>query len=139
VLLVGHSEGGLVAVNAARDLVNSGEFNITHVVTAGAPLGRIAGSLPDSVQLLALENKRDIVPEFDDRPNPDRVNVVTATTDHGDGTIVGDHDIRGANFAVAADVQASRNRSLQDFLTSADGFFCARSVETHTFQIIRRP
>jgi hypothetical protein len=37
VLLIGHSEGGMVAVNAA--LHNDGRFRITHVVTAGAPIG----------------------------------------------------------------------------------------------------
>jgi hypothetical protein len=137
VMLVGHSEGGLVAVNTARGAVESGEFNVTHVVTAGAPLGRIAGSLPSSVQLLALENERDVVPHADGTENPDRVNVTTATADHGDGTLVGDHDIRGAYLAVAADVQASRNRSVRDFLAGVAGYFNARSVRTHTFQITR--
>ncbi|MDT4940907.1 MAG: hypothetical protein QOJ34_996, partial [Pseudonocardiales bacterium] len=138
VLLVGHSEGGLVAVNAARDAVANGTFNVTHVVTAGAPLGLIAGSLPSSVQLLALENERDVVPHLDGKENPDRVNVTTATTEHGDGTVTGDHAITGAYLPIAADVQASSNRSIRDFLTGADGFFRASSVETRTFQISRR-
>jgi hypothetical protein len=138
VMLVGHSEGGMVAVNAARDALASGAFNVTHVITAGAPIGRTVGALPSSVQVLALENAKDVVPHLDGRANPDRPNVTTATTNHGDGTIVGDHSVDGAYLEAAADVQASRNRSIRDFLSGAAGFFRARAVVTHTFQIIRR-
>ena len=138
VMLVGHSEGGMVAVNAARDAVTNGEFNVTHVITAGAPIGLTAGTLPSSVQVLALENASDVVPHLDGRANPDLPNVTTATTRHGDGTIVGDHTIEGAYLPVAADVQVSRNRSIRDFLAGATGFFRARAVETRTFQILRR-
>ena len=45
IMLVGHSEGGIVAVNAARDAAESGRFRITHVVTAGSPIGALAGDL----------------------------------------------------------------------------------------------
>jgi hypothetical protein len=138
VMLVGHSEGGMVAVNAARDAVASGEFNITHVVTAGAPIGLTVSALPSSVQVLALENARDVVPHLDGRANPDQPNVTTAISRHGDGTIVGDHSIDSAYLPVAADVQASQNQSIRDFLASAAGFFRARAVETRTFQISRR-
>ena len=138
VMLVGHSEGGMIAVNTARDAVAGGEFNVTHVITAGAPIGLIASALPASVQVLALENKTDVVPHLDGRANPDEQNITTASTSHGDGTIVDDHSIDDAYLPVAADVQASDNRSIRDFLTSADGFFRARSVETRTFQITRR-
>jgi hypothetical protein len=139
VLLIGHSEGGMVAVNAARDATARGEFTVTHVITAGAPLGLIASSLPGSVRVLALENSRDLVPHLDGVENPDRINVTTATGSYGDGSIVGDHAIRAAYLPIAEDVQTSGNRSLRDFLTSAAGFFRARSVTTHTFQIERGP
>jgi hypothetical protein len=138
VMLVGHSQGGLVAVTAARDAVASGEFNVTHVITAGSPIGLTAGSVPSSVQVLALENGPDVVPHLDGRRNPDRPNVTTATTSHGDGTIIGDHEIGTAYLPVAADVQASDNRSIRDFLASADGFFGADDVITRTYQISRR-
>ena len=65
VMLVGHSEGGIVAVDAARDAAASGRFRITHVVTAGSPVGDLAGELPTTVQLLALENTADVVPALD--------------------------------------------------------------------------
>jgi hypothetical protein len=138
VMLVGHSEGGLVAVNTARDAVTSGSFNVTHVITAGSPISRIVGTVPSSVQVLALENGKDVVPHLDGRANPDEPNVTTATTSHGDGSVVGDHSIGGAYLAVAADVQASDDRSIRDFLSGAGGFFRADAVETRTFQIVRR-
>lgn len=138
VMLVGHSEGGMVAVTAARDAVLTGEFNVTHVITAGAPIGRSVGSLPSSVQVLALESSQDVVPHLDGVANPDRPNVTTAGTRRGDGTVIGDHDIEGAYLPVARDVQASRNRSIRDFLAGAAGYFRARRVETHTYQVRRR-
>jgi hypothetical protein len=138
VMLVGHSEGGMVAVTAARDAVLTGEFNVTHVITAGAPIGRSVGSLPSSVQVLALESSQDVVPHLDGVANPDRPNVTTAGTRRGDGTVIGDHDIEGAYLPVARDVQASRNRSIRDFLAGAAGYFRGRRVETHTYQIRRR-
>lgn len=138
VLLVGHSEGGMVAVTTARDACASGEFHITHVITAGAPIGRTVGELPRRVQVLALENSADVVPHLDGRANPDRVNVVTATSRHGDGTVVGDHSVARSYVPLAADVEASTNRSVRDFLNSVQGYLRATSVDTRTFQIERR-
>jgi hypothetical protein len=137
-MLVGHSQGGLVAVTTARDAVASGEFDVTHVVTAGSPVGRTAGSLPGRVRLLALENARDVVPHLDGLANPDRANVTTASSERGDGTVLGDHDIDGSYVPVAADVQASRSGSVRDFLGSARTYFQATGVETHTYQVQRR-
>jgi hypothetical protein len=138
VMLVGHSEGGVVAVNAARDAVASGAFNVTHVVTLGAPIAGVVGGVPANVQVLAIENDKDVVVHADGFENPDEPNVTTATVSHGDGQIVDDHSIGHAYLPGAADVQASSNGSLRHFLASADGFFRADSVRTHTFQITRR-
>jgi pimeloyl-ACP methyl ester carboxylesterase len=137
VLLVGHSQGGLVAVNAARDAVNSGRFRITHVVTAGAPIGLTVGTVPARVRVLALENSRDVVPHLDGRANPDRPNVTTASASSGDGTIGGDHAVDTGYLPLAADVDASRDPSVREFLASAAGYFRADAVETHTYQIQR--
>jgi hypothetical protein len=137
VMLVGHSEGGMVAVTAARDAVRSGAFNVTHVVTAGSPIGRTVGRVPAAVQVLALENARDVVPHLDGRANPDRRNVTTASSGHGDGTVLDDHSLADAYVPLARDVQASPNRSVRDFLRSADGYFRAGTVETHSYQVRR--
>jgi pimeloyl-ACP methyl ester carboxylesterase len=138
VMLVGHSEGGMVAVTTARDTAASGEFDVTHVITAGSPIGRTAGSLPGRIKLLALENKRDVVPHLDGLANPDRPNVLTATSKEGDGTVLGDHDIGRSYVPLAADVENSRDASVRDYLGSAKTFFQATSVETHTYQVQRQ-
>ncbi|MBN9621075.1 MAG: alpha/beta hydrolase, partial [Actinobacteria bacterium] len=138
VMLVGHSEGGVVAVNAARDAARSGEFDVTHVITAGAPIGLVVGQVPSRVQVLALENSTDVVPHLDGAANPDRPNVTTAAAPEGDGTIGGDHSIGGAYLPLAADVQDSTNRSIEDFLRGASGYLQGTSVVTHTYDVIRR-
>lgn len=138
VLMVGHSQGGMVAVNAAREALRSGQFNVTHVVTAGAPIGRTVGALPKQVQVLALENKHDLVPHLDGNANPNTVNVTTVTGDRGDGTVVGDHDLRRSYLPITADTDASRNTAVRAYIRSADGYLHATSVETHTYQIQRR-
>ena len=137
VMLVGHSEGGMVAVTAARDALAGGKFNVTHVITSGAPIGLTVSALPSRVQVLALENERDVVPHLDGVANPDKPNVTTVSSMHGDGSIGGDHDIDDSYVPLARDVEASRNRSIRDFLRSARGYFRASTVETHTFQINR--
>ncbi len=137
VMLVGHSEGGMVAVTTARDAVASGEFTVTHVVTAGAPIGRTVGSIAPSVRILALENSLDVVPHLDGVANPDTSNVITASSRHGNNTIAGDHDITRSYVPVAADVQVSHHRAIRDFLTSARGYFGAATVQTHTYQVQR--
>lgn len=137
VMLVGHSEGGMVAVQAARDAVRSGQFNVTHVVTAGSPIGRTVGGLPKSVQVLALENKRDIVPHLDGIQNPDRPSVTTVSVDHGDATIGVDHSIEDSYLPGAADADASNNTAIQAYLAGADGFFTATQVRTARFVITR--
>lgn len=137
VMLVGHSEGGLVAVTTARDAVRSGRFHVTHVVTAGSPVGRTVGELPRSVKVLALESSLDVVPHLDGVANPDRANVTTVTSTRGDRTVHGDHSLDTTYHRVAADTQASHDASVREFLTSADGYFRGSHVSTHTFQVVR--
>jgi hypothetical protein len=138
VMLVGHSQGGMVAVTAARDAVRSRAFHVTHVITAGSPVGRTVAQVPASVRVLALENRRDVVPHLDGVANPDRRNVTTVTGRTGDGTVAGDHGVESGYLPLAAAAAASPDESIRDFLTSADGYFSAGSVETHTFQVQRR-
>jgi hypothetical protein len=137
ILLVGHSEGGLVAINAARHLADSGEFHVSHVVTAGAPIGLLAGGVPSSVDVLALENDGDVVPHLDGALNPDRVNVATATVHHDHGTLGANHDLDASYVPGAADVDASDNPSLRAYLAGLGGFLGAGTVRTRTFLITR--
>jgi pimeloyl-ACP methyl ester carboxylesterase len=137
VLLVGHSQGGIVAVDAARHAMQSGEFNITHVITAGAPIGGTVGALPASVQILALENEGDIVPEVDGRPNPDRPNITTVTVHHDQGAVGPDHDLQRSYVPGAADVDASDDPSVRTYVQGMRGFLDADQASTSRFLITR--
>ena len=137
VMLVGHSQGGMVAVDAARDAVASGRFHVTHVITAGSPIGLSVGSLPRSVRVLALENSQDVVPHADGRPNPDLPNVTTVVEPEGDHTVSGDHSIAAAYQPIARDAAASGRRSVRDFLHTARGYFRGESAAAQRFQVLR--
>lgn len=135
VMLVGHSEGGMVAVNAARAAVASGEYRVTHVITAGSPIAISVGSTAGSVKVLALENEGDPIPRLDGAPNPGRSNVTTVTVHHNDGSLGDDHDITMSYLPGARDVDASTNTSVVDYLASASGYLQASSVETKTYRV----
>ncbi len=75
VMLVGHSQGGLVAARLARD-VPASQLTITHVVTVGSPVAGIPP--PPHVQLLSLEHEEDLVPTLDGAANPAAAQWLTA-------------------------------------------------------------
>ena len=75
VLLAGHSQGGMVAAQAAADPQLRQRFTVTHVVTAGAPVA--LARVPDDVTVLSFEHAEDPVPRLDGAANPDRPTWVT--------------------------------------------------------------
>ena len=78
VMLVGHSQGGMVAAQAAADSASGAfAYNVIHVLTAGSPIG--LADVPDDVQVLALENNNDVVPHLDSTDNPRSPNVTSVT------------------------------------------------------------
>ena len=81
VTLVGHSQGGLVAMQAAADAALRDRVSVTDVVTFAAPVALLPP--PPGVHVLSLENARDIVPEADGADNPDRLDHLTVTFDAG--------------------------------------------------------
>jgi hypothetical protein len=139
VMLVGHSEGGIVAVNAARDSAASGRFRITHVVTAGSPIGRVARALPSSVQVLALENRADVVPHCDAADNPDRPDITTVTGDEQHFGITADHDLQQSYEPIAGAADDSGDASIRAFTSSAQEFLGGTTMETHAYWITRDP
>jgi hypothetical protein len=139
VMLVGHSEGGIVAVNAARDAATSGRFRITHVVTAGSPIGRVARALPSNVQVLALENRADVVPHCDAADNPDRSNITTVTVDEQHFSITANHGLEQSYEPIARAADESGDASIRAFTNSARGFLGRPTMHTHAYRITRDP
>lgn len=68
VLLVGHSQGGILAAALASDPAFRRSHRVTHVVTSGSPVGLFP--VPSSTRVLSVEHADDPVPRLDLTPNP---------------------------------------------------------------------
>jgi len=137
VVLLGHSEGGMVAVNAATRFTQTGEFHVDRVITAGAPISATVDRIPRPVQVLALENAGDVVPHLDGQPNPDRPNVTTVTLHHDHGDIGRNHDLTDSYIPGATDVAASSDPSVRAYLGGLMPFLSATTIRTQRFLISR--
>ena len=70
VVLVGHSQGGIVAAALASDPEFTRAHRVSHVLTAGSPIDDFP--IPDSTQVLSLQHETDPVHALDASPPPDR-------------------------------------------------------------------
>lgn len=135
VMLAGHSQGGINAMALASQPDFLDEFNVTHVVTAGSPVGIF--DIPPSVQALHLEHTEDIVVGADGVSNPA---TATRTTVQRDLLLSDDPDmaqlgrtIDGAHHPVgyastARAVDAGEaGKSATTWKDSASSFFSGQS------------
>ncbi|RZU31150.1 esterase/lipase family protein [Blastococcus saxobsidens] len=141
VMLVGHSQGGMVAAQAAHDARTPAfDFDVRSVVTAGSPIAR--AGVPPSVQVLALENAHDVVPHLDSRKNDDDPNVTTVTFDVQRGSIGDNHGIAGAYQYGAEAVDRSDDPSIAAFRVHSAPFFVRpgeqATVVAHVYEIGRK-
>jgi len=144
VMLVGHSQGGIIAAQAAHDAAtgtfghDGHGYNVTHVVTAGSPVGRI--DVPADVQVLALENRHDIVPHLDAAPNPDRPNQTTVTFDLQNGSLGDNHDTNKSYALAGHSLDTSTHPSVRAFTDSAAPFLApdSRTTTSHTVYDLTR-
>ncbi len=79
VMIVGHSQGGIIAASLASDARFRAAHHVTDVVTFGSPIGRFP--IPRTVTVLSVEHAQDPVPRLDAVPNPDRPTWTTVTRD----------------------------------------------------------
>lgn len=140
VMLVGHSQGGMVAAQAAHDTgTGAFHYNVTHVVTAGSPIGTT--DVPSNVQVLSLENQHDIVPHLDATDNPDRPNRTTVTFDTQRGTIGDNHSTRLAYLPAAQALDHSSDPSVAAYRASASAFLpgagSGSTVQAHVYDLTR--
>lgn len=77
VVIVGHSQGGLVAASLASDPNFTRGRRVAQVLTAGSPID--AFPIPDSTAVLSLQHATDPVPMLDVAPPPDRRNWTSVT------------------------------------------------------------
>jgi hypothetical protein len=77
VVAVGHSQGGIHAMNLGQDKAFLAEYDLKFVMTAGSPVG---GITPEAgIGSLHLEHEDDWVPGADGKANPDTKDRVTVT------------------------------------------------------------
>ncbi len=68
VMLVGHSQGGVAAMNLAQDpAFNGGRYRVTDVVAVGAPVDQKTVPYGSGTDVVTVTNDRDIVPALDGR------------------------------------------------------------------------
>ena len=129
VLVVGHSLGGMQAVNL---LHQQHDFSVTNVVTLGSP---IAGQeIPARVQVLSLENAGDVVPSsLGERNSPTANHVTVEFSDPAAGFEHGlSHYLSGAEAVDRSDAPGivEQRAALGGFLngshSSSQGFVITR-------------
>lgn len=65
-MIVGHSLGGLTAMNLAMDVDVASTYRITHVITVGSPIDSKRPA-DHTTQVISLVNKHDVIPMLDGR------------------------------------------------------------------------
>ena len=145
VALVGHSQGGLAAVELADDASFRHAYTVTHVLTAAAPISRLPKN--PAVDYLSLENAHDIVPRMDGASTVALANLTVVRFSSDTGSVGGNHDMQlYASAARRLDADAASDADLRRYLGSlaAAGFLVGHrggSIERRAFRITsdRRP
>jgi pimeloyl-ACP methyl ester carboxylesterase len=98
VLLVGHSQGGIVAMDLAGDpAFNGARVRVSQVVAAGSPISAKSVAPGSGTRVLSIENVNDIVTHLDavDPPtNHQRVDRLTYRFAVDEHDVVANHDVR---------------------------------------------
>ncbi len=147
VLVVGHSQGGMLAADLLASASEHG-MPISHAVTLGSPTGQLDG-FPAGSHVLSLEHRGDVVPLLDGVANPDSLEQVTVTFEAGTETGTEPGDVAGhhgfeAYAEGAALVDASHDPSVHAAVAELRraGFLGAperTEVTSTVFQVVREP
>ena len=130
VLLVGHSLGGIVANQLAREH----GLNVAGVITAGSPIT----TTPAGIPVLSLANRGDLVPMLLGDTPVDAVDHVSVDFDDHEASVVANHDL-GHYVAGAQAVDASADPSVQAQLAGWQPFLAGGATTTQEFTITREP
>lgn len=137
VLVVGHSQGGILAAALASDAQVVASRHVTHVLTTGSPVGGFP--VDGSVRVLSVEHVDDPVPRLDLTPNPERATWVTVRAGHGPPVDVGRHAIEGyvETTRAAAGAPDGTVPGVAGWRASAGAFF-GRPVRSVTEVVVER-
>jgi len=94
VVLVGHSQGGIAAMDLARSPVAPGGWQVTAVVAAGSPVTSLPPRTGSGVRELEVDDRHDLVPALDlhDSAREPAAGRTVLVFDHDTGTVSGNHD-----------------------------------------------
>lgn len=116
VLLVGHSQGGIIAGQLATDPAFASRYDVSHVLTFGAPIDHF--EFADGTSVLQVQHRGDVVPDLDlngDRaalkgiwdPRPEQQPRVTLPGPGNQFQVVENHDyvnyVNSVHTALGAD------------------------------------
>lgn len=143
VLLAGYSQGGIHAMNLARNHQFLARHPVRYVLTAGSPVGDRPAA--PGVQSLHLEHRQDWVPGADAVPNPDSRDQVTVvltgkveTPDGADAGLGPGHSF--ANYlAAAGTLERSPDASVADSRAVVAAALAGGTARRHLFQLTRQP
>lgn len=133
VMLVGHSQGGIVAARLAANPQFRTRYNVTHLITIASPESRI--KIPKSVQALSIEHNTDPVPRLDARKEPPVSNRTRAVIDPtsqmkpGDTGLTSEHESK--LYAKTADTHLGRDKNdplLRQWYAGTEGFMNGTDV-----------
>lgn len=134
VLLVGHSQGGIVAASLASDPAFRATQRVTHVITAGAPISGF--EVPAQVSVLTVEHVGDPVPHLDLLGDPVRPGWVTIRSPP---VLPSPHDADGYAATAGLLDTAPSGSAPGQWRDSADGFFAGPVVYAADFLLDREP
>jgi pimeloyl-ACP methyl ester carboxylesterase len=143
VILVGHSQGGIVAGNlASRQGYQSHDakargtgYQVAGLVTIGAPIGQLANL--NRVPTLSIEHTNDLVPKLDNQPNPLQANWVTATREVRAEGLTGPHEISKYR-ETAGLVDRSASSGLADIRSQILGVVRGHQIEKSSWYQLNR-
>jgi hypothetical protein len=138
VLLVGHSQRGILAAALASDPTFRARHHVTHVVTSGAPVALFP--VGAGVRVLAVEHTDDPVPRLDLSPNPASSRWVTIRAPCGPSLVdVGSHRREAYVDTLAAAEAAPRGAvpGLDGWRASAGDFLGVRVRSVSEFVVLR--
>jgi pimeloyl-ACP methyl ester carboxylesterase len=138
VALVGHSEGGIVAMDLAADPhFNGARVRVTHVVVAGAPVSSKHVAAGSGTRVFSIENVNDIVTHLDavdsgvGAQSVDRLTYQFSADRHD---VVGTHDPE--RYAARIDaLDGSPNPLLREFERGVAPYLRGSSAQTTVFAI----
>lgn len=138
VMLVGHSQGGIVATRMMQDRAFRREFDVTRVVTVAAPVTRMRA--PGGVRTLEIEHTGDLVPGLDADYAPDGANSGQVTCDPEELTDNPLDQHHAPGYVATARDHLGRSSPIpmvQRFYDDSDVFFDGTDL-TYDY-VVRRP